>query len=68
MLKIVYLFTSSALWAIKNPCVFAIIFTPRGLMEILLSLPSSPPLISIASKSSLSFIKQSLVVNENDLF
>ena len=57
---LIYRFTSSALCAIKNPCVFARIFTPRGLIEILLSLPSSPPFISIASKSSLSFVKQSL--------
>lgn len=55
-----HLFTSSALCAIKNPCVFAKIFAPRGFMDILLSLPSSPPLISIASNNNLSLMKQSL--------
>lgn len=57
--NLAYRFTSSALWAMKNPCVLASIFAPRGLIEILLSL-SSVPLISIANRSSLSFVKQSL--------
>lgn len=55
-----YRLTSSALWAIKNPWVFAKIFTPRGLIEILLSFPSSPPFISIARSRSFNFVKQSL--------
>lgn len=56
----VYRLTSSALWAIKNPCVFACIFAPRGLMEILQSAPSSVALISIASKSNFNFVKHNL--------
>ena len=54
--------------AIKNPTVLAGIFDPRGLIEILVSPPSSG-LTSRASSSSLSFTKQSLkkslVVPEN---
>lgn len=56
----IYRLTSSALWAIKNPCVFACILAPRGLMEILQSAPSSVALISIASKSSFNFVKHNL--------
>lgn len=59
-LNFIYRLTSSALWAIKNPCVFACILAPRGLMEILQSAPSSVALISIASKSSFNFVKHNL--------
>lgn len=55
-----YRFTSSALWAIKKPWVFACILAPRGLMEILLSAPSSVALISIANNSSFNFVKHNL--------
>lgn len=47
----------------KNPCVLAWIFAPRGLIEILLSAPSSVALISIASSRSLSLVKHSLHVD-----
>lgn len=53
-------FTSSALWAMKKPWVFAKIFTRRGLIEIFVSFPSSPPFISIANSKSFSLMKQSL--------
>lgn len=55
-----YRLTSSADWAIKNPCVLEDIFAPRGLMDILESSPSSD-LSSMASNSSLSLVKQSLM-------
>ena len=45
--------------AMKNPTVLAGIFDPRGLIEILVSPPSSG-LTSRARSSSLSFTKQSL--------
>ena len=48
--------------AIKNPTVLAGIFDPRGLIEILVSPPSSG-LTSRASSNSLSFTKQSLKVS-----
>lgn len=56
-----YRFTSSALCAMKNPWVFAKIFTSLGLIEIFVSLPSSPPFISIASSKSFSLMKHSLL-------
>lgn len=43
----------------KNPCVLAWIFALRGLIEILLSAPSSP-FISMASSNSFSFVKHNL--------
>lgn len=58
--QIIYRFTSSALWAIKKPCVFAWILAPRGLMEILLSAPSSVAFISMASSSNFNFVKHNL--------
>lgn len=58
----VYRFTSSALWAMKKPCVFAWILAPRGFIEILLSTPSSVPFISIANRSSFNFVKHNLKV------
>lgn len=57
--NILYLLTSSADCAIKNPCVLALIFAFFGLIEILLSAPSSP-LISIAKRSSFNFVKHNL--------
>ena len=54
-----YLLTSSADCAMKNPTVFEGNFVPLGLMEILLSFPSSF-LTSIANRSNLSLTKQSL--------
>lgn len=57
---ITYLLTSSADCAMKNPCVLACILAPRGLMEILLSLPFSP-LISMARSSNFSFVKHNLL-------
>lgn len=53
------LLTSSADWAMKNPWVLAAILAPRGLIEILLSLPPSP-FISMASRRSFSFVKHNL--------
>lgn len=55
------LLTSSADWAIKNPCVLDEILAPRGLMEIFESSPSSD-LSSMANKSSLSLVKHNLQI------
>lgn len=57
-----YLFTSSALWAMKNPWVLAWILAPRGFIDILLSTPSSMPFISMANRSSFNLVKHNLVV------
>ena len=54
-----HLLTSSADCAMKNPTVFEGNFVPLGLMEILLSFPSSL-LTSMASNKSLSFTKHNL--------
>jgi len=55
------LLTSSADWAMKNPCVLACILEPLGFIDILLSRPSSP-FISIANNRSFSFVKHNLHV------
>lgn len=60
--------TSSALCAIKNPCVFACILAPRGLMDILLSAPSSAPLISMANNSNFSLEKHSLNATNSEMW
>lgn len=62
--KIGYLFTSSADWAMKNPWVFEDILAPLGLIEILESRPSSD-FSSMARRSSLSFVKHSLSINQS---
>ena len=57
--KISYLLTSSADCAMKNPTVLAGSLVPLGLMEILLSFPSSP-LTSIAKSSNFNLTKHNL--------
>lgn len=61
---IIYLLTSSADWAMKNPTVFDGNLVPLGLMEILLSFPSSH-LTSIANRRSFNLTKQSLEEEES---
>jgi hypothetical protein len=56
-----YRLTSSADCAMKKPTVFDGSFVPLGLMEILLSFPSSV-FTSIANSNNLSFTKHSLEV------
>lgn len=51
----------------KNPCVFACILAPLGFIEILLSAPSSLPLISIASSKSFNFEKHNLYENNHKI-
>ena len=56
---LIYLLTSSSDWAMKNPTVLAGILEPVGLMEMLVSSPSSC-FSSTASRSNFNFTKQSL--------
>ena len=59
MLLSTYRLTSSADCAMKKPTVFEGSFVPLGLMEILLSFPSSV-FTSIAKSNNFSFTKHSL--------
>ena len=56
---ILYLLTSSADWAMKNPTMLAAILFCLGLMEILVS-PPSPCLASIERRRSFSLTKHNL--------
>ena len=60
-----YLLTSSADCAMKKPTVLEGSFVPLGLIEILLSFPSSL-LTSMASNSSFNFTKHNLEMNIKD--
>ena len=62
MINNFYLLTSSADCAMKKPTVLEGSFVPLGLIEILLSFPSSL-LTSMASNNSFSFTKHSLEIN-----